>query len=480
MPECTVHTVGETRRISFSGTPVLHDLLLPFADAPERPCGGRGRCGKCAVYAKGGLSVPPDEQGKVLSCQAHLTGDAEVWLPRRQILLQIETGTRASDIPLSPMPGDIGAAVDIGTTTVVLQLIRLSDGEILSTVSCENPQRIIAADVIGRIEAALKGQPALLKNLICGCVDDLEREACARAGLSRLSDVRIIAGNTTMLYLYSGRSPKTLASAPFEADCLFGFREGRDLLVSCAGAFVGGDITCAILSSRMQHREETALLIDVGTNGEIALWHNGVLRCCATAAGPAFEGGGISCGCGSIRGAIDRVSVRDGQLSFHTLEDAPVTGLCGSGLIDLTAALLETEQLDETGYLEEDVKLADGIALTGQDIRQVQLAKGAIAAGIRTLMSLAGITADQIGTFYIAGGFGSHLNLHSAARIGLFPAEFIPRARVLGNASLSGARQLLLSMPSMRESEEIAGRAQCLNAAACPGFSDAFVESMLF
>ena len=481
MPELTLHLPEGTKKLAFSGEPILYDLLRDEPDAPDRPCGGSGKCGRCAVPARGALTPPPDAEGQALSCQTRVTGDAEVWLPRRRIMTQIETRTRQTAFPLSPRRGEYGAAVDIGTTTVVLQLLRLADREALATVSCENPQRVVAADVIGRIDAALKGQLPMLRRLVRHCVDELEREAFEQARLpGRLADVRVISGNTTMLYLFSGRSPHTLAAAPFLADCLFGFQEGRDLFPACAGAFVGGDITCAVLSSGMTKQSETALLIDVGTNGEIALWHEGVMRCLATAAGPAFEGGGISCGVGSVPGAVDRVRVEGREIRLHTLNGAPPIGLCGSGLIDLTSALLETERLDEAGFLEEDVPLGEGIALTQRDVRQVQLAKGAVAAGIRTLLKQAGISENQVRSFYIAGGFGSRLDLQNAARIGLIPASLIPKAVVLGNASLSGARQLLLSAPSWEDALRIARDAQCLNAAACPGFSDDFVDCMLF
>jgi len=481
MPELIIHTAAGKQALSFEGTPVLYELIRHQPDAPSRSCGGSGKCGSCAVLAQGKLSSEPDCAGKVLSCQTHVLGNAEVWLPVRQKMVQIETARREKPYSFSPLSGSYGAAIDIGTTTVVLELVSLRDGKTLAVVSCENPQRIISADVIGRIEGAMQGQLSILKHLISSCIEALEKEAFAQAGLAGVSaDWRVIAGNTTMLYLYTGRNPHTLATAPFEADCLFGFQHGRDLLPACAGAFVGADITCALLASQICQADESALLIDIGTNGELALWHNGALTCCATAAGPAFEGCGISCGTGSIPGAIDSACVKDHRLSFTTISDAPVCGVCGSGLIDLTAALLETEALDETGFLEDDVELARNVVLTQQDIRQVQLAKAAIAAGIQTLLENAGLNEDDISALYIAGGFGSHLNLHSAARIGLIPASLIGKCIVLGNASLAGARQILLSQSAQWEVQRIAQNANCINLASQKRFSDCFVENMLF
>lgn len=481
MPELIIHTAEGEQALSFEGAPVLHELIAHLPDAPNRPCGGHGICGACAVAGEGAFTPAPDKNGKVLSCSTHVTGNAEIWLPKRTQMAQIETGRQERSFAFQPVAGEYGAAVDLGTTTIVLELIRLCDGCTLATVSCENPQRIVAADVIGRIDHALHGRLQLLHSLVRDCIDALEREAFVQAGLpGKKADVRVIAGNTTMLYLFDGRNPVSLSAAPFDADCLFGTSKGRDLLPVCAGAFVGADITCALLSSGIRKENQTALLIDIGTNGEIALWHDGKITCCATAAGPAFEGSGISCGVGSVPGAIDSVMLVNGRPSFTTIHQAPVCGICGSGLIDLTAALLDCEQLDETGLLDEDVPLSAALVFTQKDIRQLQLAKAAIAAGIQTLLKQANISETAIETLYIAGGFGSHLNLRSAARIGLIPEALTDRAKVIGNASLAGARQLLLSCKSQEELQRIASASQCINLASSPAFSDAFIENMLF
>lgn len=481
MPELIIHSITGDQALSFEGTPVLYELIKHLPDAPSRSCGGSGKCGACAVVARGYLSSEPDQTGKVLSCQVQLLGSTEVWIPSRKKMTQIETGSWEKPYPFSPLTGVYGAAVDIGTTTIVLELLRLSDGKKLAVVSCENPQRVIAADVIGRIGSALQGNLNVLQNLANNCIDELEQEAFAKAGIMNAkADWRIIAGNTTMLYLFAGRNPQSLSAAPFEADCLFGQYSGRDILPACAGAFVGADITCALLASQFVHTDETTLLIDIGTNGEIALWHNGELTCCATAAGPAFEGCGISCGTGSIPGAIDSVHIENGLFEFTTIHSAPASGICGSGLIDLIAALLETERLDESGYLEDEVEVAEGIVLTQQDIRQVQLAKAAIAAGIQILLQRSNLDNSAVSHLYIAGGFGSHLNLQSAARIGLIPEEFVDKCIVLGNASLAGARQILLSKNALDEVQTIAHKAHCINLAEEKSFTHSFVENMLF
>ena len=288
-----------------------------------------------------------------------------------------------------------------------------------------------------------------------------------------------------MLYLLTGRDPEPLSHAPFRADCLFGcdttILGRRTYLPPCMDAFVGADITCAVLASRMTETPVTALLCDVGTNGEIALWKDKTLHVTSTAAGPAFEGAGISCGCGSIRGAIDKVWLDGEKVWCHTIGDTTAVGLCGSGLIDAIAALLKTEDIDETGAMEEEeLPLAESVRLLPKDVRAVQLAKAAIAAGIQTILEASETTESEITEFIICGGFGSHLNLQSAADIGLIPEALIHKATVAGNAALSGALQLLLDRSSRQKAEQIAASSQHFNLGGNPNFNENYIDQMFF
>ena len=246
-------------------------------------------------------------------------------------------------------------------------------------------------------------------------------------------------------------------------------------------AFVGTDTGCALLASGMLEAQETALLCDVGTNGEMALWHQGKLYIASTDAGPAFEGAGISCGCSGIPGAICKAEVVDGKIIYHTIDDQKAVGICGSGLVDTVAAMLETGQLDETGLLEtEAFFLRDGIALNQCDIRAVQLAKAAIYAGIEGLLAAAKCTLNDIEKMYIAGGFGSYLNLQSAVRIGLFPEKLANRMHVLGNAALDGAAMLLLNTNLRNINAFMQSKAIHVSLAGNPVFADCYIEAMLF
>lgn len=486
MSVLTVFHNGDRREISFIPPQPLHEVLRSAGIPADHPCGGKGRCGKCAVTLEGCVCPPTEAEvaaGTRLSCQAVLTGDASVRLSHTA-LTQIEANTH-SFAAVSPMPGNYGAAVDIGTTTIALTLYRLSDGAALASAAAENPQRTIAADVIGRMEAAMAGKLPLLQQLVLQAVQTLLSSACEKAGIPEsAAESLVITGNTTMLYLLTGKDPEPLSHAPFQADCLFGFETTlfgkRTYLPPCMDAFVGADITCAVLASEMTESSHPALLCDIGTNGEVALWKNAVLSVTSTAAGPAFEGAGISCGCGSIPGAIDRVWLEDGQVRCHTIQDAPAAGLCGSGLIDAVSTFLRTEDIDETGAMEDDLLLAEKVALQPKDIRAVQLAKAAIAAGIQTLLETTDTKESQLSDFYICGGFGTHLDLQSAANIGLFPHTFVKIARVLGNAALTGAAMLLLNTGLRAKAQQLADAAVQLNLGGNPKFNENYIEQMLF
>ncbi len=487
MATLTIRRGAVLARLDFRPPERLEALLAAAGLAPVRPCGGRGVCGKCAVLLTGEASAPNEAEtrcGVRLACQVVVTGDAEVILPE---VADMRIEAEGAAVPVrQPMPGRYGAAVDIGTTTLALRLHDLRTGDCLSVATLLNPQVSVAADVIGRIDAALHGRLFLLQEAVSDAVATLLRNACARAEVPP-EDVRslVVAGNTTMLTLLTGRNPASLARAPFQADCLFGMEENaggrRCYLPPCLHAFVGADTTCAIVASGMTERGETALLIDVGTNGEIALWRGGQLYITSTAAGPAFEGAGITCGCGSVPGAIDRVTVgADGKLCVHTIGDLPAVGLCGSGLVDAVAALLETGVIDETGAMEEAFPLASDVILMPRDVRALQLAKAAMAAGVDSLLRAAACPPEEVAAVYLAGGFGSHMNLDSAGRIGLLAPALAARARVIGNAALHGASLLLADMSLRKKCNALQHLAQHVRLDGNAYFARRYVECMLF
>lgn len=489
MPEIFVWQNGCKHSVRFEGTPVLSQVLAAEGFSVQQPCGGRGRCGKCRVEAEGDISSPnalEQKAGSRLACQVVLHGAARVFLPQIQEMLQIQMEGQEQNLALRPMPGSIGAAIDIGTTTIALKLYDLRTGDYLAGTARRNPQTAVAADVMSRIGAALEGGLLKLQRMAEETIKELLGTALQEAGLPE-SSVKslVITGNTAMLYLLTDRNPLSLSRAPFEADHLFGgwadILDCKAYLPPCMNAFVGADITCAVLSSGMCEKKDTALLADVGTNGEIALWKNGVLYVASTAAGPAFEGAGIHMGCASIQGAVDSVWAEEGKLQVHVIGNTKPVGVCGSGLIDAVAALLDLKMIEDTGAVSESrLYLTEGVYLIPSDIRNVQLAKAAIAAGIRTLMHEACVKPEEITALYLAGGFGSHLNAASATRIGLIRNDLAGKLKVIGNAALTGAASLLLDTDKLTALSQIAARSRHVSLGGNPWFNEAYMEEMLF
>lgn len=479
----TIIQNGQERTAHFDGTPTLDEVLIREGLRIPHPCGGRGVCGKCAVTVQGAVSLPSTREvalGCRLSCVTRLTGDARVTLPDMTAAMRIVSDT--APLKITEPIDACGVAIDIGTTTVALKAFDLQSGACVGAAAAPNPQAVVAADVIGRIEAAMRGEGDRLRSMICDTLNALLDEALPQDA----RPVRCtVTGNTTMLYLLCGHDPTPLSHAPFQADRLFGeeisapWGDSSIYLPPCMNAFVGADITCAVLASGMCESGETALLCDIGTNGELALWKDSVLYVTSTAAGPAFEGAGIECGCGSIDGAIDRVWVENGRICIHTIGDHPATGLCGSGVLDAVAAGLVTEDIDESGAMEEPLQLDGNIALYPRDVRAVQLAKAAIAAGIDTLLEVSLTQPEEIDTLYIAGGFGTHLSMESAAAIGLLPRELIGRAQILGNAALGGAAMTLADPDARLRLAQIAARSHHVNLGGDSRFSDHYINRMI-
>ena len=495
-------------RVLINGTERYVERGLKISDLLdiELLCAGNGRCGKCKVFARGELSALSDAEKQLLSveeiksgirlsCSAKMLGACEIaTVASVSSSANILTDASTQNFAVSPDFASFGIALDIGSTTLAAQLYDAS-GALLSSVAMLNPQSRCGADVISRIEYSLKNGPELLAELIREAINALICELCRKASVdSQKIEQTVITGNTAMLYLLTSSSPLSLSRAPFEADRLFGEKlYARELGLSslsetsevylphCISAFVGADTVCALLSSQICNAADTAILLDVGTNGEMALKSGDALLVCSTAAGPAFEGVGISCGMRGETGAIDKVALVNGNLEPHVIGATSARGICGSGLVDAVASMLDLEYLDETGLLEDgDVQICEGITITQADIRNVQLAKSAICAGVITLAKSASVSLTSIDRALIAGGFGSYLNMHSAARIGLIPKELERKASSIGNAALAGAAAILLNSASRAESERIAKSATVVELASNPIFVDAYINGMMF
>ncbi|MBE6546838.1 MAG: DUF4445 domain-containing protein [Ruminococcaceae bacterium] len=472
----------------------------------ELPCGGHGKCGKCKVIAKGELSAVSQRErellseeelarGVRLSCLTEVLGDCLVETdspPKGRV--QILTEGWMPEVGKDPFFTQYGIAIDIGSTTLAARLYD-TEGTLLSEVSRLNPQASFGADVVSRIEAALDGRGNDLKQAILAALDEMITQLAERAGVSAETvDGIVITGNTVMLHLLTGTSPEPLSHAPFVAERLFGeectaaelalsavLPEAKVYLPPCIAAFVGADTVCALLATGLCVGDQTKLMVDIGTNGEMGLWHNGALFVCSTAAGPAFEGVGISMGMRGTDGAIDRVWADGESLAVHVLGETQAKGICGSGLVDAIATLLKLEWLDETGYLDDaPISLTKAVTLTQEDVRMVQLAKSAICAGIGTLLRVAGADAAEVPVTEIAGGFGYYLNMANAAAIGLLPPALEQSVRAVGNAALSGAAMLLLDRTLQAECAELAHKARVVELASNPIFSELYMMGMMF
>jgi uncharacterized 2Fe-2S/4Fe-4S cluster protein (DUF4445 family) len=408
----------------------------------------------------------------------------------------------------------LGVAVDIGTTTVVCYFFDLARGTFLGIKSGINAQRSYGADVISRISTCIDDKDGLiiLKNSIINQLNQMIDEFCALNNFSSQNIFEItLAGNTTMLHIAAGISPANIANAPFIAATLFGddysindigFNINPDAFIRflpCVASYVGADITAGMLCADLNKVKNPNLYIDIGTNGEIALALSNEIICCSAAAGPAFEGANIKFGVGGIAGAISSAEIENGELKYETIENKHAIGICGSGLIDLVAVLVNEGIIDETGRIvDEDetesplvdrifevnngqaFRVTDEIYLTGQDIREVQLAKAAIGAGIATLIHQASLTEKDIEKVFLAGGFGNHINPKSATQIGLLPKSLLPKIEAIGNAAGMGASMALLSDKSQIEIKKISEKCKYIELSGDKFFQDEYIEQMMF
>lgn len=448
-----------------AGTP-LRDLL--FAQGVEFPCGGRGRCRGCRIRVHAGtaeitavqrerLSEEELKNGWRLACQCSLVDDLVVELRQWDAAILADDSLFAFE----PRPG-LGVAVDLGTTTLVAQLLDLRTSRVLAVRTSLNGQARYGADVMTRVEYAcgdghLPALAQLIRRQIASLIDQLVFSAKVRS--TEILDV-VLVGNTVMHHLFCGLDVEPLSRYPFESPYtgLKVFRAGElgwnlnpeatVRFLPCLGGFVGSDVLAGVLATGLGESKEISALVDLGTNGEIVVGNSSGLFCASTAAGPAFEGARIKMGMRAATGAISQVTVEDRHLACHVLGNAAPQGLCGSGLVDAVAAGLDLDVIQTSGRFANGRKewmLAPPVMLTQSDIRELQLAKGAIAAGFRILLDRLGTSMAGVKRLYLAGAFGNYISRSSARRIGLIdlPIEQVSPA---GNTALLGAKLALFRL----------------------------------
>ena len=490
--------------ISFSsedcGKPA-REVLLARGRSVSFPCGGKGRCGGCRAQVlsgwfrdENGARLEPDGDGTIPLCRAFGSPDGGIL----RLPPSYDAGlTFAGELPEG---GPAALALDIGTTTLALAAVG-KDGKPGLSVSSLNPQQIFGADVMSRISASAEGHLQELQSVLLARVRTMLLRLSERVGGPDLLRLPLsVAGNTVMLHLFRGISPVPMGTAPFTPAFLepvslpaeeLGLPCGPVRLLPSASAFFGADIVCGAAVFGFSASTHPKLLLDVGTNGEMLLdagvGRDNRLFGASVAAGPALEGAGISCGTGGVLGAVNRVRTDpSGALSFETVGNAPPRGVCGAGLVDWTACLLETGALDFVGRLEGgSVSLpGTGVTLTQDDVRALQLAKGAFRAGILSLLERAGMTPASFlssgGSVLLSGGMGTRLDPVSAVRIGLLPPEFPGIVTPCGNTALRGAAAASADPRMEGVARRIAGLAEILDLESSPSFRERFVSSLRF
>lgn len=472
-------------------------------------CSGRGTCGKCKIRVLSGEVQPSDvdkkyfsekelEAGYRLACRAYPKSDCTIVIENREneSFFVLAEGKDSEEISVDK-DTKYGIATDIGTTTVAMQLVEMETGKIADVYTTINRQRAYGADVISRIEASNHGQKEELQR----CIKELLTEGVktlTRDGEINVSRM-VIGGNTTMIHLLMGYSCETLGVYPFTpvnigtihstyAE-LLGTIENDFPIIIYPGisTYVGGDITAGLYVMDFQKKEGVSVLVDLGTNGEMAIGNKDKLLVTSTAAGPAFEGGNIVCGTGSIPGAICKVKIHEGKAEVETIGGETPTGICGTGVIDSVYELIKEEIVDETGlmeepYFEEGIVLDEraDIRLYQKDVREIQLAKSAVRAGLETLISKYRISYEEIDRIYVAGGFGYQMDIHKAVGIGLLPAECEEKIEAVGNSCLKGAVKYLLDSEAETVTEKLAVRAEEIALSTDKEFQQFYMDYMYF
>lgn len=506
----------------------LLEMLQEKNEYISAPCNGNGICGKCIVRYKSGATEPTKqdreflsekqlEQGYRLACQSYPTEEYKVEIPELEETIEVLSqweNQRTEEILKNTAEGTAektenaiyGICIDIGTTTLAALLVNLKTEADCQTAVSVNHQRTYGADVISRIDASNNGKKWEMQRCIRQDLQKLVGELAEKEGIHVAQIQRIvIAGNTTMCHLLRGFSCETLGVAPFlpvdlswmegSAADFLGMKELDTKVVILPGisAFVGADIMAGIAKMNMHRSEGYHLLLDIGTNGEMVLGNCRHMYVTSTSAGPAFEGGNISCGMASIPGVISHVFMEEtGKAGFQVIGETDgenkkqqAIGICGTGMIDLVYELREHQMIDEHGtysdlYFDTGYELAEKVKFTQNDIRELQMAKAAIRAGVDILVKKAGIAFDEVDNCYLAGGFGTKIDIKKAAGIGLIPKELEMKTIPAGNTVLAGTKEVLLGRISKEELEKIQTMADVINLAEENDFEELYLSYMDF
>ncbi len=442
---------------------LLSDILMKSDVRADHPCGGKGICKKCLVTVDG---------KKELSCQYKVMSDIEVSLDVGEVEVHIGADKK------SVLTENMCYMLDLGTTTLALALVSLDNKSIVDVKCCTNSQRSFGADVILRIEYCDKNDVDFLQKKVIDDVNSLIKSFATQKALKLF-----VAGNTTMLHIFYGVSPASIGVAPY-TPVFLGSRvaDGKALglenisevhALPSIHAFVGADIVAGINLVDDNMGEKYNLLVDLGTNAEIALFSKDKILTTSAAAGPCFEGASITCGMSAVDGAICEF---DG--GYKTIGNKAPCGICGTGLVDIIATLLKDGIIDETGYMAcEQFNITEDVFINQSDVREYQLAKSAVYSGIMVLIKKAGIDFDSIENLYISGGFSAKIDVINAVKTGLLPKELKGKCKVLNNSSLMGGVKYICNNDNLNS---IIERAEYCDLSLDTNFTDLFMENMGF
>ena len=463
---CEIKIRDQNRIITTKAEPgsMLSDVLAGNGFYIDMPCGGNGTCGKCRVSING---------REELACRYNVMSDISVVLPETKHS-DSDSGTQRCCYETE----DICLALDTGTTTLALALVSLKSGKAVRVLTCANSQRMFGADIMARIEYCRKNGVEKLQKAVIRDIDRL----IERLGIKEKIPL-FVAGNTTMLHILFGVDCTPLGVSPYTPAFLESQRADGSSLglenvsevisLPCISAFAGADITAGLNYVPLPQKGKYNLLVDLGTNAEIALYNEGFCLCTSAAAGPCFEGANISCGMSAVDGAV--YAFRDGKA--QVIGNGVAKGICGTGLIDTVAFLLDGKIIDESGFMQGgEYEIADGVFVTREDIRQYQLAKSAVFSAIGILADRSGVTYDDIETVYVSGGFSEGFNVESAVKTGLIPEELAAKCVPAGNSSLNGTVGYACGgkLPSFID------RAEYIDLSSDAEFPKAFIEHMRF
>jgi len=498
---------------------VPHGTLL--TDAAKRagvlidaPCGGNGTCGKCSVLrTQNGLTE------RVLACQTKVVADCTVSRINDTSLRSLNKGI-SRFVPFAPYPeadrareNACFAAFDLGTTTIVCYLLDAKTGEQLAVRGMQNPQVAFGADVIARASYALTSdEPLALQICVVQALNELIARVCADCGRTETNVTLLsLVGNTVMHHLLLGYPIEQLVRAPYKPHQserqivpaaslgIHASAKAKILLAPVVGGFVGADTVACLSATSFDTLDQPTLLLDIGTNGELALTDGTRRVCCSTAAGPAFEGANISCGMRAVSGAVDQVWMEDGVFHYSTVDSTPAIGLCGSGLIELCALLSNLDIVEESGKLNGKASIGERVLtldngmkafritegespllLTQKDVRELQLGKAAMRAGIEVLLHELDLTANLVQRTLLAGAFGAHISAQALCDIGLLPRELQQSVESIGNAAGEGAKLYARNFELFEQSESIARKTAYLELTLNKSFTDYYVDAMAF